>query len=109
MELPTPPTNPPDLQLNTIWMCDVMKHESRDTQDPIGMPLVKTLWKDFRALGTVMKNYQKLSWPAIYKSFSKTDVPSFVILDMNFITVPECDSGSEVAMPSHPTVQVYMV
>ena len=54
----------------------------------ICMPLVKTLWKDFRFLGAVMKNCQVYpGLPSII--IFKTDAPSLVILDMNFITVPE--------------------
>ncbi len=58
-----------------------MQLESIDTQDrhAIGENIVERL----QSLGP------KLSWPAIYKSFCKTDAPSLVILDLNFITVPE--------------------
>ena len=61
--------------------------ESIDTQDRhvIGENVVER----FRAIWDRYEKLSKLSWPAIYKSFSKADAPSLVILDMNFITVPE--------------------
>ncbi len=71
------------------------------------MPLVKTLWKDLRAIFLVVsrdcyEKLTKLSWPAIYESFSKTDAPSLVILDINFITVPE--STQKMALKSFHNV-----
>ncbi len=71
----------------------------------IGMPLVKTLWKDFRFLGAVMKNCQVYpGLPSII--IFKTDAPSLVILDMNFITVPE--STQKMALNFSTMVSSYI-
>ena len=51
----------------------------------IGENIVEILQSNLLGCLLGPKNCQKFSWPAIYKLFSKTDAPSFVIFDMNSI------------------------